>query len=60
MRDAFYDLSLVRRIAADIKALLGYDAEENAGDDGDHVGLWDARLGEVAAGRMYDDGDDGS
>ena len=60
MRDAFYDLSLVRRIAADIKALLGCDAEENDSDDGDHVGLWDARLGEVAAGRMYDDGDDDS
>ena len=57
MRDVFYDLSLVRRIAADIKLLLGNDAEDVAEEAADHVGLWDAQLGEVAAGRMYGDGE---
>ena len=58
MRDAVYDLSIMSRMTTDIKTLLdaGADADGLAGMtgmDGDHVGLWDERRGEVAAGRSY-------
>ena len=59
MRDAVYDLSIMSRMTADIKTLLEADADGTVGMtgltgmDGDHVGLWDERRGEVAAGRSY-------
>ena len=61
MRDAVYDLSLLKRMAHDIRWLLSAgdsdDAEflDGQPDDGreDHVGLWDERTGEVAAGVAY-------
>lgn len=61
MRDAVYDLSLLKRMAHDIRGLLSAgdsdDAEflDGQPDDGgeDHVGLWDERTGEVAAGVAY-------
>ena len=56
MRDEVYDLPLMERMVKDIKALLS-DEEGNAEDEddgaGDHLGLWDERKGEVAAGRQY-------
>ncbi len=75
MRDAVYDLSLLKRMARDIRWLLSAEDEGGSGglagqDDGgeaDHVGLWDERVGEVAAGVSYgddeeecDDGEEGS
>ena len=55
MRDAVYDLSLLSKMASDIKSLLGSDDDNEAVDsDQDHVGLWDEKLGEVAAGTSYD------
>lgn len=62
MRDAVYDLSIMSRMVKDIRYLL--DAEDVRADaDVNHVGLWDEKVGEVAAGRAYgaisdDDGDD--
>lgn len=61
MRDAVYDLSIMQRMARDIKALLGSievsgDAAETDADgnaDADHVGLWDEKEGEVPAGVSY-------
>ncbi|AKV56208.1 type I-E CRISPR-associated endonuclease Cas1e [Bifidobacterium actinocoloniiforme] len=52
MRDAVYDLSLMSRMAKDIKDLLGEEAELPDAD-ADHVGLWDDKVGEVAAGKSY-------
>ena len=51
LRDAVYDLSILDRMVADIKMLLNLNAEDEL--DGDHVGLWDERVGEVAAGKSY-------
>lgn len=67
MRDAVYDLSLLKRMARDIRWLLSAEDEGGSGglagqDDGgeaDHVGLWDERVGEVAAGVSYGEDDDG-
>ena len=53
MRDAVYDLSLLKRMARDIRWLLGGEGEEGADGSGDHVGLWDERAGEVDAGVSY-------
>jgi CRISPR-associated protein Cas1 len=55
MRDAVYDLSLLSRITKDIKTLFGGDDAALPDSDVDHVGLWDEKCGEVAAGRSYDD-----
>ena len=51
MRDALYDLSLLDRIVADIKHLLG--TEDESAEEPDHVGLWDERKREVPAGVSY-------
>lgn len=56
MRDAVYDLSLMKRMSRDIPRLLGAAADADTdGDGGDmnHVGLWDEKVGEVPAGRSY-------
>ena len=61
MRDAVYDLSLLKRMVRDIRWLLcaGDEGEiealaEQDSDGGEnHVGLWDERAGEVAAGVSY-------
>lgn len=55
MRDALYDLSILDRMVADIKSLLSDGEAYQAVDDEniDHVGLWDEKLGEVAAGKQY-------
>lgn len=57
MRDAMYDCALTGRIVADIKALLALEGDVVSPPDaeGDHVALWDERLGEVSAGRSYAD-----
>lgn len=54
MRDALYDMSLLDRMASDIKGLLG--VESDAAEDANSVALWDEKLGEVPAGRQYTDG----
>ncbi len=55
MRDALCDMSLLERAVRDIKALLSIDGwtQSNSEQGIDHVGLWDERLGEVAAGIQY-------
>ena len=55
MRDAMYDLSIMDRVVADIKYLLGCDEPDDRSID--HVGIWDERVGEVAAGKSYADCD---
>lgn len=54
MRDALYDLSIMKRMVADITGLLSID---DFVDDGsaDELMLWDDKNGEVAAGRQYSD-----
>lgn len=54
MRDALYDMSLLDRMASDIKGLFG--VESDAAEDANSVALWDEKLGEVPAGRQYTDG----
>lgn len=51
MRDVLYDMSLLDRMVADIKALLG--TEGVGAEEADRVALWDERLGEVPGGRQY-------
>ncbi|MBT1171798.1 type I-E CRISPR-associated endonuclease Cas1 [Bifidobacterium sp. MA2] len=56
MRDAVYDLSIMKRMTRDIRMLLqgdGGDDESAEIVDVDHVGLWDGGDGEVAAGVSY-------
>ncbi len=53
MRDAVYDLSLLKRMVVDIRSLLGSDELVDEVFEQDHVGLWDDRKGEVAAGTAY-------
>lgn len=54
MRDAVYDLSLMKRISHDIPKLLGSDSSGGIeSDTADHVGLWDDKIGEVPAGKSY-------
>lgn len=58
MRDRMYDLSLMPKMSKDIKALLqheGGDVELDASNN--HLGLWDEKVGEVAAGKAYRLGD---
>lgn len=57
MRDRMYDLSILDRIVRDIKTLLGED--DDAALEGNHLGIWDERSGEVAAGVSYTDPSDG-
>ncbi|MBT1182139.1 type I-E CRISPR-associated endonuclease Cas1 [Bifidobacterium sp. CP2] len=53
MRDAVYDLSIMKRMVRDIRDLLveGLTSDDELGED--HVGLWDGKDGEVAAGVSY-------
>lgn len=54
MRDAVYDLSIMKRMVRDIRALLGADEDDDGhAMEADHVGLWDGKDGEVAAGVSY-------
>lgn len=55
VRDAIYDLSLLKRMVKDIRTLLGESSSDDVQSAGDHVGLWDERLGEVSAGKSYAD-----
>ena len=58
MRDALYDLSIMRRMVKDITGLFsaGIDQDESFGDD---LKLWDDKGGEVAAGKQYSDESEG-
>lgn len=59
MRDAVYDLSIMKRMARDVRGLLGGSDSDSSDDvDEDHVGLWDEKAGEVAAGVSYGDDSD--
>lgn len=51
MRDAMYDLGIIKRMAKDIKSLL-IDADD-ADDPSTSVGLWDGKEGVVPSGRQY-------
>lgn len=53
MRDAVYDLSLMSRMTRDIKQLLDADSPETPDIETDYIALWDEKVGEVEAGRMY-------
>ncbi|MDY4533682.1 MAG: type I-E CRISPR-associated endonuclease Cas1e [Tractidigestivibacter sp.] len=57
MRNAVYGLSILPRMVTDIKSLLlGEIPAEGAADlasEMNHLGLWDEKEGEVAAGRSY-------
>ena len=55
IRDAVYDLGLLKRMVRDIRALLGSPELDETAVDADHVGLWDERVGEVSAGKSYGD-----
>lgn len=56
MRDRMYDLSIMSRMSKDIKGLLQASDEAEVLDAVvDHVGLWDDKVGEVAAGKSYVD-----
>ncbi|MBM6868148.1 type I-E CRISPR-associated endonuclease Cas1e [Collinsella tanakaei] len=57
MRDAMYDLPILDRVVSDIKYL--FTVEENDDPGLNHVGIWDERVGEVPAGRLYGEVDDG-
>ncbi|SFX60248.1 type I-E CRISPR-associated endonuclease Cas1e [Olsenella sp. kh2p3] len=63
MRDAVFDLSILPRMVRDIKGLLLSEASsESDGEltpESNHLGLWDEKAGEVAAGRSYAASDDG-
>lgn len=54
MRDALYDLSIMKRMVADIAGLLSPD-DVTDDDFADDLKLWDEKNGEVAAGRQYSD-----
>ena len=58
MRDALYDLSVMKRMVEDITGLFsaGIDQDESFSDD---LKLWDEKSGEVAAGRQYSDESEG-
>lgn len=53
MRDEVYDLSILSRMVRDIKTLFDVGSQDSLAFDGDHVGLWDDRQGEVPAGKSY-------
>lgn len=52
MRDALYDLSIMKRMVSDITALLSLNDEKDE-DLVDELKLWDDKSGEVAAGKLY-------
>ena len=52
MRDALYDLSIMKRMVSDITALLSLDDDKDEGLV-DELKLWDDKSGEVAAGKLY-------
>ena len=54
MRDALYDLSIMKRMVADITGLLSSN-DVTDDDFADDLKLWDEKNGEVAAGRQYSD-----
>jgi CRISPR-associated protein Cas1 len=62
MRDAVFDLSILPRMVRDIKSLLLSEASsESDGElapESNHLGLWDEKAGEVAAGKSYAASDD--
>lgn len=51
MRDAMYDLSIIKRMVKDIKSLLIETYAEDGPDTS--VGLWDNKEGVVPSGRQY-------
>lgn len=53
MRDAVYDLSLMKRMVQDIRMLFSSEEGESEDDEDNHVGLWDEYEGEVSAGKQY-------
>ena len=59
MRDAVYDLSLMRRMARDIPRLLGAPVSSPSEEDGGTLKLWDEKVGGVPAGRSYADEEEG-
>ena len=59
MRDAVYDLSLMRRMARDIPRLLGAPVSSSSDEDGETLELWDEKVGAVPAGRSYADEEEG-
>lgn len=56
MRDRFYDMSLLGRVAKDIKWLLNVVPDEKS--DAESLALWDDKVGEVAYGKSYGCDDD--
>ena len=59
MRDAVYDLSLMRRMARDIPRLLGAPVSSSSDEEDGTLELWDEKVGAVPAGRSYADGEEG-
>lgn len=59
MRDALYDLSIMKRMVSDITHLLMEGDGEAGADESDELWLWDEKLGEVAAGTQYADAAEG-
>lgn len=63
MRDAVCDLKFLQRMVSDIKGLFlsaASPAEKAAlAPEVNHLGLWDEKSGEVAAGRSYGVGEAG-
>lgn len=59
MRDALYDLSIMKRMVSDITHLLMEGDGEADADESDELWLWDEKLGEVAAGTQYADAAEG-
>lgn len=57
MRDAVFDLSILPRMVTDIKSLLlsevPMEGVTDLSPEMNHLGLWDEREGEVAAGKSY-------
>lgn len=53
MRNALYDLSIMKRMVSDITHLLMEGDGEADADESDELWLWDEKLGEVAAGTQY-------
>lgn len=53
MRDALYDLSIMKRMVADITSLFALNDDAKCAPADDELRLWDERGNEVAAGRQY-------
>lgn len=64
MRDAVYDLAILKTMVKDIRMLLseesGSSTTSNADPTVDHVGLWDEKCGEVASGKSYSSPSEGA